>query len=86
MNNIKIEIIDGRVKVAFDFESTEVAIQSLKDEVFIDDVIEVIVKDEPHYEDNDMLRAEVATQVETTSSETLARIVEIIQDELAKRR
>ena len=86
MNNIKIEIIDGRVKVAFDFESTEVAIQSLKDEVFIDDVIEVIVKDEPHYEDNDMLRAEVETQAKTTSSETLARIVEIIQDELAKRR
>ena len=86
MNNIEIKIIDERVKVAFDFESTEVAIQSLKEEVFIDAVIEVIAKDEPHYEDNDILRASVKTQAETTSTKTLREIIDIVVQELSKRK
>ena len=86
MNKIKIEIIDERVKVEFDFESVQAAIQSLKDEVFIDDVVGAFARDEErHYEDNDMLRAEVATQVGITSSKTLAKMLEIIQEELNNR-
>ena len=37
MNKIKIEVIDERVKIEFEFENAEVAKQSLKDEMFIDD-------------------------------------------------
>lgn len=86
MNKIKIEVIGERVKVEFDFESVEVAIQSLKDEEFIDDVVRVLEKDkEKHYEDNDMLRAEVTTQVGITSIKTLTKMLEVIQEELNNR-
>lgn len=86
MNKIKVEMIGERVKVGFDFENVEVAKQSLKDEEFIDDVIGVLARDEEsHYDDNDMLRAEVTTQVGITSSKTLAKMLEVIQEELNKR-
>lgn len=87
MNKIKIEIVGERVKVEFDFQSVEVAKQSLKDEEFINDVVDALARDEErHYEDNDMLRAEVATQVEFTSSDTLERIISIVKEELNKRK
>ena len=54
--------------------------------MFIDDVVEVLVKDEPHYEDNDMLRASVKTQAETTSTKTLREIIDIVVQELSKRK
>lgn len=86
MNKIKIEVIDERVKIEFEFENAEVAKQSLKDEMFIDDVIGVLDRDEePQYDDNDMLRAEVTTQVAKTSTKTLKRIIEVVDEELKKR-
>jgi hypothetical protein len=86
MNKIRVEVTGERVKVEFDFENIEVAKQSLKDEEFIDDVVGALARDEErHYDDNDMLRAEVTTQVGITSSKTLAKMLEVIQEELNKR-
>lgn len=63
MNKIKVEIIDERVKIEFDFDDAEVAKSSLQDEAFIEDIVGVIKhEEEPQYDDNDMLRAEVTTQ------------------------
>lgn len=86
MNKIKVEIKGERVKIEFDFDNAEVAKSSLQDEAFIEDIVGVIKhEEEPQYDDNDMLRAEVTTQVAGTSTKTLKRIIEVVDEELKNR-
>lgn len=88
MNKIEITTIDNKVKVLLDFECVEAAREFFSNEECIEDILEALPSNESKEEelnDNDMLRAEIATQVSYTRTKTLKRIFDIIQEELKNR-
>lgn len=88
MNKIKITNEQERIKVEFDFDNIEVAREYFNNEECIEDVVDILegYDDEDKLDDNDMLRASVQTQVSNTNSETLKKMLDIIQDELNNRK
>ena len=92
MNKIKIEVINGRVKIALEFENVQVARQSFEDEYFIEDIIEALdyeVEEEYKPEESDDVR-EVKLALKDAllkgSTENLSEIKGWIQEELNKRK
>ena len=88
MNKIEITTIDNKVKVSLDFECVEAAREFFNNKECIEDILGALPSDEDEEEeldDNNMLRAEVITQVAKTSTKTLHEIFFTIRDELKKR-
>ena len=92
MNKIKIEVINGRVKIALEFENVQVARQSFEDEYFIEDIVEALdyeVEEECKPEESDDVR-EVKLALKDAllkgSTENLSEIQGWIQEELKKRK
>lgn len=88
MNKVKILNEQERIKLEFDFENIEVAKEYFSNEDTINDVVDILAEydNKEELNDNDMLRASVQTQVSNTSSETLKKMLDIIQDELNNRK
>lgn len=94
MNKIKIENVGERVDITLSFDNLQVAQEFFFSEECIADIQEALTVDseeeeedpEAELKDNDLLRASVATQIAETKTETIKKIIDIIENELIRRK